>query len=119
MASIQVLTLRSCAKGAYVPTEFFSFPVRCSTTSSNTSIGGESFGARCCQGESSTLYQGCRGIARPADPEADAKARIDVNEQIFALEHLNPTPRPTTSSLFDGSCEFHFAGATSPGLIAA
>ncbi|KAL3699688.1 hypothetical protein R1sor_017710 [Riccia sorocarpa] len=59
---------------------------------------------------------GLRGLP---DPEADAVARIDVNEKILALERLNPTPRPTTSPLFEGSWEFQFVGATSPGLIAA
>ncbi|BFI24897.1 hypothetical protein MPTK2_1g15970 [Marchantia polymorpha subsp. ruderalis] len=59
------------------------------------------------------------GLQGLADPEADARARIDVNEKILMLERLNPTPRPTTSALFDGSWEFQFAGAQSPGLVAA
>ncbi|KAL3688469.1 hypothetical protein R1sor_014778 [Riccia sorocarpa] len=59
------------------------------------------------------------GLKGLTEPKADASARIDVNEKILAVERLNPTPRPTTSPLFEGKWEFLFAGAQSPGLVAA
>ncbi|KAH7844894.1 hypothetical protein Vadar_032752 [Vaccinium darrowii] len=45
--------------------------------------------------------------------------QIDVNERIIALECLNPTPRPTTSSFLDGQWNFEWFGSGSPGLFAA
>lgn len=45
--------------------------------------------------------------------------QIDVNERIIALERLNPTPRPTTSSFLDGRWNFEWFGSGSPGLFAA
>ncbi|KAJ6406876.1 hypothetical protein OIU84_010398 [Salix udensis] len=45
--------------------------------------------------------------------------RIDVNERINGLERLNPTPRPTTSPFLEGTWNFEWFGAGSPGLFAA
>ncbi|KAL2630540.1 hypothetical protein R1flu_015226 [Riccia fluitans] len=59
------------------------------------------------------------GLKGLTDRKADSSARIDVNEKILAVERMNPTPRPTTSPFFEGKWEFLFAGAKSPGLVAA
>lgn len=59
------------------------------------------------------------GLKGLADPVANDKARIDVNEKILNLERLNPTPRPTTSPALEGLWQFEWAGAQSPGIVAA
>ncbi|KAG6549215.1 hypothetical protein Mapa_009201 [Marchantia paleacea] len=59
------------------------------------------------------------GLKGLDDRKTDSAARIDVNEKILALERMNPTPRPTTSPFLEGLWEFQYAGARSPGLVAA
>lgn len=59
------------------------------------------------------------GVEALASEREDATARITVNEKLLALERLNPTPRPTTSPLLEGSWEFKWAAARSPALVAA
>ncbi|GMH28369.1 hypothetical protein Nepgr_030212 [Nepenthes gracilis] len=44
--------------------------------------------------------------------------RIDVIERITALESLNPTPRPTTSPIFEGRWNVEWFGPDTPGLFA-
>ncbi|XP_047335581.1 probable plastid-lipid-associated protein 13, chloroplastic [Impatiens glandulifera] len=45
--------------------------------------------------------------------------RIDVNERIIDLERLNPTSRPTTSSLLEGRWNFEWFGSSSTGSFHA
>ncbi|BBN09821.1 hypothetical protein MPTK1_4g22980 [Marchantia polymorpha subsp. ruderalis] len=59
------------------------------------------------------------GLKGLGDRKTDSSAKIDVNEKILVLERMNPTPRPTTSPFLEGLWEFQYAGARSPGLVAA
>ncbi|GAQ78998.1 hypothetical protein KFL_000220290 [Klebsormidium nitens] len=59
------------------------------------------------------------GVEALSSGPGSALGRITVSEKILALERLNPTSRPTTSPQLEGTWEFLWAGARSPGLAAA
>jgi hypothetical protein len=59
------------------------------------------------------------GVDTLVSGNEDKVGRITVGEKLLVLERLNPTPRPTTSPLLEGLWEFKWAGARSPGVIAA
>lgn len=59
------------------------------------------------------------GVDALVSGNEDKVGRITVGEKLLVLERLNPTPRPTTSPLLEGLWEFKWAGARSPGVIAA
>jgi hypothetical protein len=59
------------------------------------------------------------GVDALVSGNEDKVGRITVGEKLLVLERLNPTPRPTTSPLLEGLWEFKWAGARTPGVIAA
>ncbi|CAI5527636.1 unnamed protein product [Closterium sp. Naga37s-1] len=59
------------------------------------------------------------GVESLSTGQGNAAGKIQVSERVVALERLNPTTRPTSSPLLEGYWDFVWAGAQSPGLIAA
>ncbi|GJP41823.1 hypothetical protein CLOM_g1461 [Closterium sp. NIES-68] len=59
------------------------------------------------------------GVESLSTGQGNAAGRIQVSERVVALERLNPTTRPTSSPLLEGYWDFVWAGARSPGLVAA
>eukprot|EP00475_Leptophrys_vorax_P031346 TRINITY_DN4746_c0_g1_i1.p1 TRINITY_DN4746_c0_g1~~TRINITY_DN4746_c0_g1_i1.p1 ORF type:complete len:323 (+),score=36.52 TRINITY_DN4746_c0_g1_i1:126-1094(+) len=59
------------------------------------------------------------GVEALTSGKGNSAAKIEVSEKLLALERLNPTPRPTTSPLLEGTWDFVWAGTRSPGIIAA
>ncbi|CAI5478411.1 unnamed protein product [Closterium sp. Yama58-4] len=50
--------------------------------------------------------------------KGNAAGKIEVSEKLLQLERLNPTPRPTTSPLLDGTWDIVWAATRNPGVIA-
>jgi len=62
---------------------------------------------------------GVEALSSSSSSSSSGSSKIEVSERVLALERLNPTPRPTTSPMLEGQWDFLWAGATSPGLMAA
>ncbi|CAI7777673.1 unnamed protein product [Closterium sp. NIES-53] len=50
--------------------------------------------------------------------KGNAAGKIEVSEKLLQLERLNPTPRPTTSPLLEGTWDIVWAATRNPGVIA-
>ncbi|CAI5491647.1 unnamed protein product [Closterium sp. Naga37s-1] len=66
-----------------------------------------------------TQIKDAGGVESLSTGQGNAAGKIQVSERVVALERLNPTTRPTSSPLLEGYWDFVWAGAQSPGLIAA
>lgn len=58
------------------------------------------------------------GVESLSSGKGNSAGKIEVSGKMLALERLNPTPRPTTSPLLEGTWDFVWAGTRSPGAVA-